>query len=74
MSYLMDYGPDWPPRPPRRAERRRTGIGRQLWLNAGLLVGAFLIVAALAVISDHREQHIDFPMTNSTTSPTRDAR
>lgn len=61
----MDYGTDWPP--PRRRERI---FGRDFWLNATLLVGTFLIVAAMAVISDHRPQRIDFPMTSSTTSPT----
>lgn len=67
MSYLMDYGPDWPPAPPRRRGPRV--FGREFRARAAFFVGTFLIVAALAIISDHRPQRIDFPMPTHSSTP-----
>jgi hypothetical protein len=64
MSYLMDYGDDWPPPP----ERQRM-FGRAFWAEVALYVGAFLLIAVPTVISDHLPLHLRMPVTSSTATP-----
>lgn len=66
MSYLMDYGDDWPPRPPRRRwslwrwlnaakGRRRPGFDRWTAINAAAILGVLLIVGAVLKLNDHEQ-------------------
>lgn len=65
MSHLMDYGPDWPPPP----EPRQRIFGRAFWLDAAMLVAAFLLIAVPTVISDHLPVRLNYPVTSATATP-----
>lgn len=63
MSYLMDYGDDWPPRPPRRRmsllrwlndgkRRRRPGFDRYVIINVLLIVAVGAVCAVVLKATD----------------------
>lgn len=85
MSYLMDYGPDWPP-PPRRGRRslrrwlnapkrqRRAGFDRWFWINASLMVGVVVVCALVLKATDQRIPQTRVTFATPTPHPTTTAR
>ena len=64
MSYLMDYGDDWPPHPDRgrrsllrwlnEGKRRpRPGFDRFFWINTTVIVAVALACAITLRLTDH---------------------
>jgi hypothetical protein len=63
MSYLMDYGDDWPPRPVRGRRsllrwlnegkrRARPGFDRFFWINTVVIVGVAVVCAIAMKLTD----------------------